>query len=283
MDVVLSIAGSDSCAGAGIQADLKAIAAQGAYGVTAVTAITAQNTQGVRAVSAVSVELLEQQLGSLFDDLPIAAVKTGLLATASQVRGVAAFLRAHPVDVLVVDPVMVATSGDRLQAEDCVAAMRQELLPLATVCTPNHVELTALVGKELPQTRDVVAAAQQLIRDGSGAVVVTGGDRNTAEATDVLVEATRTSLLGAPRVDTTFTHGTGCTFSSALACGLAAGAPLQAAVVAAKAYVSEALQNAIAFGNGRGALEHFGAIRSRELAAVPERSNTRQVTVGEYR
>ena len=262
MDVILSIAGSDSCAGAGIQADIKAIAAHAAYGVTAVTAITAQNTRGVQATFAVPSALLLRQLESLFEDLPIAAVKTGMLATAAQVRCVATFLRAHPPRILVVDPVMIATSGDRLQEEDAVAALREELLPLSTVTTPNRAELAALTATQLQQTQEIAPAAQQLRQEtGCAAVVVTGGDTTTTEVVDLLVVASGAYWIAAPRVDTPSTHGTGCTFSAALACLLAQGKALQQAVVEAKMYVASALQAALDLGNGRGASDHFAAMR----------------------
>lgn len=267
MDVILSIAGSDSCAGAGIQADIKAIAACGGYAVTAVTAITAQNTLGVQAASPVGIDLLRRQLESLFTDVPIAAAKTGMLANAAQVRLVAQFLREHPVPFLVVDPVMVSTSGDLLLEPDAVAVLRDELLPLATVATPNQAELAALVDPTM-RSRPSTESAQALVEAGCRAVLVTGGDAGGDEATDLLVQPHAVRSYRLPRVDTPHTHGTGCTFSAALATRLAQGLALDEAVASAKAYVTEALQGALALGHGRGPSDHLFALRSQDATTA---------------
>jgi hydroxymethylpyrimidine/phosphomethylpyrimidine kinase len=281
MDVVLSIAGSDSCAGAGIQADIKAIAACGGYAVTAITAITAQNTQGVQAASAVGADMLRRQLESLFADVPIASAKTGMLANAEQVRLVVDFLRSHPVPFLVVDPVMVATSGDLLLEADAIAVVREDLLPLATVATPNHAELAALTGRTPGAPFDVQQAAQELLERGCAAIVVTGGDAPQHQAEDLLVQPQRTRSYRAPRIDTPHTHGTGCTFSAALATRLAQGQTLVEAVLAAKVYVNQALRTALALGKGRGPADHLFALR--EFGDTSTASHTGVVSVGEVR
>jgi hydroxymethylpyrimidine/phosphomethylpyrimidine kinase len=281
MDVVLSIAGSDSCAGAGIQADIKAIAACGGYAVTAVTAITAQNTQGVQAASAVGADLLRRQLDSLFVDVPIAAAKTGMLANAEQVRLVVDFLRQHPVPFLVVDPVMVATSGDLLLEPDAIEVVRNLLLPLATVATPNHAELAALVGLSPGTSFDAVEAAHGLLDRGCAAVVVTGGDAGGPDAEDLLVQSHRVRAYRAPRIDTPHTHGTGCTFSAALATRLAQGQTLEEAILAAKVYVNQALHTAVPLGKGRGPADHLFALR--EVGDTTTAGHTDVVAVREER
>lgn len=259
MDVVLSIAGSDSCAGAGIQADIKAIAACGGYAVTAITAITAQNTQGVQAASAVGADMLRRQLESLFADVPIASAKTGMLANAEQVRLVVDFLRSHPVPFLVVDPVMVATSGDLLLEADAIAVVREDLLPLATVATPNHAELAALTGRTPGAPFDVQQAAQELLERGCAAIVVTGGDAPQHQAEDLLVQPQRTRSYRAPRIDTPHTHGTGCALAAGLAAQLARGAALPEAVAAARAFVRRGLEHAVVLGGGINPLNHLEA------------------------
>jgi hydroxymethylpyrimidine/phosphomethylpyrimidine kinase len=227
--------------------------------------------------------MLLRQLASLFDDLPIAAVKTGMLATTAHVRAVATFLRQHPVDIVVVDPVMVATSGDRLQHEDAASALCDELLPLASVATPNVTELAALTGMQAQQPQDLAAAARRLLETGCGAVVVTGGDTTGDTVVDILVDANGTRLISTPRVDTPFTHGTGCTFAAALACCQAQGQSMQQAVVAAKTYVSQTLQAALDLGRGRGATDHFAAWRRAANGPASMPAATPAVTVGELR
>lgn len=268
MDVVLSIAGSDSSAGAGIQADLKSIAACGGYGVTALTAITAQNTQGVQAASPTGVSLLRQQLESLFADVQIRAAKTGMLANAAQVHLVASMLQEQQPPFLVVDPVMVSTSGALLLENDAIDILRRELLPLATVVTPNRQELAVLVDHKVDDIDAAIQAANDLVSSGCAAVLVTGGHFDGGEAVDVLVSRQQTQRFTAPRVDTSHTHGTGCTLSAALATYLAQGQLLEDAITAAKAYVTEALQNALALGQGYGPTDHFYYMRRQDPAAA---------------
>ena len=285
MDVVLSIAGSDSSAGAGIQADLKAIAACGGYGVTALTAITAQNTRGVQASAPVGTTLLRQQLESLFSDVRIGAAKTGMLANAEQVQTVADFLRRHKLVNLVVDPVMVSTSGALLLENDAIEVMRRELLPLATVVTPNRHELAVLADQAIDNMDEAVTAARQLIANGVSAVLITGGHFDESEAADLLVTSQSTQRFAARRVATLHTHGTGCTLSAALATYLAHGLALADAVAAAKGYVTEALRDAIALGQGHGPTDHFYYMRREDPAAALQAlqglHGSRSVSVGE--
>ena len=252
----LTIAGSDSGGGAGIQADLKTFAALGVYGTCAVTAVTAQNTQSVLAVFELPPGLVAAQIDAVVTDIGADAVKTGMLANAAIIEVVAAKVREHGLQPLVVDPVMVAKSGDRLLREDAVAALREQLLPLATVLTPNLPEAEVLLGHPLATWDDIRAGAKELVALGAGAVVMKGGHRE-GPATDLLYDGQEFHEYTASRVDTTSTHGTGCTFASAIAAGLAKGESLRGAVAYAKAYVTKALQSAYPIGHGHGPVHHF--------------------------
>ena len=243
MPSVLTIAGSDSSAGAGIQADLKTFAALGVYGTCAITAITAQNTRGVAAVLETPPGIVAAQIDAIVADIRPDAVKTGMLASAPIVEVVAAKLREHRLSNLVVDPVMVAKSGDRLLREDAVTALRELLLPLAAVVTPNLPEAGVLAGFA--------------IGSDARAVVVKGGHREGAQVVDVLYDGATFRDYSAPRIDTTSTHGTGCTFASAIAAYLARGEPLAEAVGQAKEYLTEALRRAYPIGGGHGPVHHF--------------------------
>ncbi|MCH8026173.1 MAG: bifunctional hydroxymethylpyrimidine kinase/phosphomethylpyrimidine kinase [Chloroflexi bacterium] len=254
--IVLTIAGSDSGAGAGIQADLKTFAALGIYGASAITAITAQNTQRVTQVLELSPEIVAAQIDAVVEDMPVAVVKTGMLGSAEVVKIVAAKVREHGLQPLVVDPVMVATSGDRLLPEEAVLTLREELLPLAAVLTPNVPEAEALLGRPLASWDDLRAGAEELATMGAGAVVITGGHRE-GPATDLLYDGHEFREYTAHRVDTEHTHGTGCTFASAIAAALAKGSDVRGAVAMAKAYVTRALQSAYAVGEGHGPVHHF--------------------------
>jgi hydroxymethylpyrimidine/phosphomethylpyrimidine kinase len=254
---VLTIAGSDSSAGAGIQADLKTFAALGVYGTCAITAITAQNTLGVSAVQEMPPGIVAAQIEAVVTDIRPDAVKTGMLASGPIIEVVAAKVREHSLPNLVVDPVMVAKSGDRLLREDAVAALRELLLPLATVVTPNLPEAEALSGRPVRTDEDVRAAAEEIVRLGARAVVVKGGHRESAEAVDVLYDGKAFREYTAPRIETASTHGTGCTFASAIAACLARGMPLADAVGEAKAYLTEALRRAYPIGGGHGPVNHF--------------------------
>jgi len=257
MPSVLTIAGSDSSAGAGIQADLKTFAALGVYGTCAITAITAQNTLGVSAVQEMPPGIVAAQIDAVVTDIRPDAVKTGMLASAPIIEVVAAKAREYGLPNLVVDPVMVAKSGDRLLREDAVAALRELLLPLATVVTPNLPEAEALTGRPVRSGENVRRAAEEIVRLGARAVVVKGGHRESAEAIDVLYDGKAFREYSAPRVETTSTHGTGCTFASAIAACLARGMPLADAVAEAKAYLTEALRRAYPIGGGHGPVNHF--------------------------
>jgi hydroxymethylpyrimidine/phosphomethylpyrimidine kinase len=255
--VALTIAGSDSGAGAGIQADLKTFAALGVYGVTVITAITAQNTVGVRAAHEVDLKTIEAQLDAVAEDFSIAAVKTGMLSSAAIIEVVARGIQRHRLSPLVVDPVMVAKSGDRLLREDAVEALRRILLPLARLVTPNIPEAEVLAGTTIRSRDDRIAAARTIIGLGAEAVVIKGGHGEEDPVVDILVDANGVEEFAAPRITTTSTHGTGCTFSAAIAAGLARGSDLRTAVADAREYLSSALRDAPGLGHGHGPLQHF--------------------------
>jgi hydroxymethylpyrimidine/phosphomethylpyrimidine kinase len=253
----MTVAGSDSGAGAGIQADLKTFAALGVYGVSAITAVTAQNTLGVTAVFELPADMVAAQIDAIAEDMGADAVKTGMLASAEIIAVVAERVQRHGLRNLVVDPVMVAKSGDPLLRADAVDALRHQLLPLATVVTPNLPEAEVLVGRSLESEEDLEAAARQIASWGAEAVVVKGGHRPGPEAVDLLYWRGTFQRLAAPRVETASTHGTGCTFASAIAAGLACGLEVPEAVARAKEYLTEALRRAYPVGRGRGPVDHF--------------------------
>lgn len=255
----LTIAGSDSGAGAGIQADLKTFAALGVYGASAISAVTAQNTQGVQSVMPVPPEFVAAQVHSVLSDMPVAAIKTGMLPDAAAITTVARALRevARP---LVVDPVMVATSGDRLLPSSAVAALCDWLLPLAQLITPNIPEAAALLNT--PAATDVDTMQRQakaLLAFGCRAVLLKGGHLPGAEAADVYCDARGCQLLRAPRVATHNTHGTGCTLAAAVCARLGLGDSPERAARHAKAYLSRALRyaDALSVGGGAGPVHHF--------------------------
>jgi hydroxymethylpyrimidine/phosphomethylpyrimidine kinase len=256
--VVLTIAGSDSGGGAGIQADLKTFAAMGVYGASAITAVTAQNTERVTRVFELPPDLVSAQIDAVVSDIGADAVKTGMLANAEIIEIVAAKVRESALAgrPLVVDPVMVAKGGDRLLREDAVEALRSRLLPLTTVLTPNLPEAEVLLGRPLGSWDEIRAGAKELVALGAGAVVMKGGHRE-GPATDLLYDGAEFREYTATRVDTRNTHGTGCTFASAIAAGLARGESLRGAVALAKAYVTKALQSAYPVGHGHGPVHHF--------------------------
>ena len=252
----LTVAGSDSGGGAGIQADLKTFAALGVYGASVITAITAQNTLGVRAVQEIDPPVIAAQIDAVLEDIGADAVKTGMLASVPVIETVAAGLRRHGVTRLVVDPVMVAKSGDRLLAADAVGALRDHLLPLALVVTPNLPEAEALTGVTISDEDDMRAAARRLAAAGPRWVVVKGGHR-AGNPDDLLYDGSTFTLLPGERVPTRNTHGTGCTFAAAIAAGLARGLDVPAAVRDAKAYLTEALRHSYAVGAGHSPVNHF--------------------------
>jgi len=253
----LTIAGSDSGGGAGIQADLKTFAALGVYGTCAITAITAQNTQRVIDVFELPPGLVAAQIEAVVSDIGADAVKTGMLSSAAIIEVVAAKVREHDLRPLVVDPVMVAKSGDRLLREDAIAALRDQIVPLATVLTPNVAEAEVLLGRPLATWDDIRAGARELVSLGAQAVVMKGGHREGIAVVDLLYDGHEFHEFTATRVDTTSTHGTGCTFASAIAAGLAKGESLRGSVAMAKAYVTKALQSAYPVGHGHGPVHHF--------------------------
>jgi hydroxymethylpyrimidine/phosphomethylpyrimidine kinase len=262
--IALTIAGSDSSGGAGIQADLKTFTALGVYGASVITALTAQNTRGVQGVEAVSAGFVAAQLASVLSDLDIGAVKTGMLANAEIVETVARALGAVRPRPLVVDPVMVATSGDRLLEPPAVDAIRRALAPRATVITPNLEEAAVLLGcSRAGDQAEMREQAAALLGLGCQAVLLKGGHGAGAEAIDVLADAAGVESFASPRIDTRHAHGTGCTLSAAIAALLAAGAPLREAVSRAKSFVWHGLQGGrtLGVGGGRGPLDHLFAIR----------------------
>lgn len=258
MATALTIAGSDSGGGAGIQADLKTFAALGVYGTSAITAVTAQNTLGVTAIAELDPSMVAAQIDAIAGDIPPDAVKTGMLANAEIIAMVAGKVREHRLLNLVVDPVMVAKGGDRLLREDAIDALRRLLIPLAAVVTPNLPEAEALVESELKTDDDIRKAARAIVRMGAAAVIIKGGHRADPEmATDILYDGKSFREFSAPRIRTTSTHGTGCTFASAIAAYLALGYGLEEAVGQAKTYLTEALRHARPIGSGHGPVHHF--------------------------
>ena len=256
---VLSIAGSDSGGGAGIQADLKTFAALGCYGMTAITAITAQNTQGVRAIHGIPPEMLRAQIDAVVEDIGVDAVKIGMLHSPEIVAVVADAVRRHGLPHVVLDPVMVATSGDRLIAAETVQVLVRELFPLAEVVTPNLDEAALLLGHAIDGPVALDAAARELLALGAPAVLLKGGHLAGDAVIDVLIETGgQLTRLEAPRIATRNGHGTGCTLSSAIAAHLALGLPLAQAVTAARAYILGAIAAGaeVRTGQGTGPLNH---------------------------
>ncbi len=259
MKIALTIAGSDSGGGAGIQADLKTFHQFGVYGTSAVVAITAQNTRGVTAVHAVPVETVEAQLQALADDLAPDACKTGMLATAALVEIVARGISRHGFGNYVLDPVMVATSGDRLLDRDAERSVARLLVPHAKLVTPNVDEARILVEDEIASVDDLERAGRALVRLGAGAALVKGGHLDGDTVTDVLVTPAGVRRFSHPRIVTSSTHGTGCTLSAAITAGLALGRSVEDAVEDALGYVHRAIAEAPGLGGGHGPLNHFVA------------------------
>jgi hydroxymethylpyrimidine/phosphomethylpyrimidine kinase len=265
--IALTIAGSDSSGGAGIQADLKTFSALGVYGASAITALTAQNTQGVEAVLVVPPDFVARQIKVVARDLKVGAVKIGMLATSEVIEAVAGALEALPGVPVVLDPVMVAASGDVLLDEDAIATLKSVLLPRAIVIIPNLPEAAQLVGAPQASDEDEMRAqARQLKRLGAQAVLIKGGHAKGASSVDLLLDGEGEMRLEAPRVPTKNDHGTGCTLSSAIAAELAKGASLREAAAAAKAYVTAAIATAdeLEIGKGRGPVHHFHAVWPRK-------------------
>lgn len=255
MYTALTIAGSDCSGGAGIQADLKTMLANGVYGMSAITALTAQNTTGVSAIMNVTPEFLGQQLDSIFTDIFPDAVKIGMVSDKELIRVIAAKLKQYQPKHVVVDPVMVATSGARLIAEDAVEVLQQELFPLATVLTPNIPETEILWGAAITDAQGMLAAAQTIAARYNCAVLCKGG-HSINDANDLLWVGADYQWFKGKRIDNPNTHGTGCTLSSAIASNLAKGQALQAAVANAKEYISGALGAMLDLGKGSGPMDH---------------------------
>jgi hydroxymethylpyrimidine/phosphomethylpyrimidine kinase len=267
---VLIVAGSDSGGGAGIQADIKTVTALGGYAATAVTALTAQNTRGVFGVVGVEPAFIRQQIDLVLDDIGADAIKTGMLHSVAVIEAVAGALEARleagsgadaAKPPLVVDPVMVAQSGDPLLAEDAVAALAARLIPLADLITPNLPEAGRLLGRTVTRAEEMERAAQDLLGLGCGAVLLKGGHLEAETLSDLLVTAEGCERFEHPRIDTPHTHGTGCTLASAIATGLAQGLALRAAVERALAYLQEAIRSAPGLGHGHGPVNHGHTVR----------------------
>ena len=254
--VALTIAGSDSGGGAGIQADLKTFAAHGVYGLSAITAVTAQNTVAVTGVQEIEPELVSAQIAAVVSDFPVGAAKTGMLSSAPIIRAVAKAVEDHELRV-VVDPVMVAKSGDRLLRPDAVDALREELLPRAALLTPNVPEASDLTGLRVENEDEMRAAGEKLLEMGARAVLMKGGHLDGDPVVDLFLEGNRAVRFGGHRIHTRATHGTGCTLSAAVAANLALGRTLPEAVKQARRYLRTAMFRATPLGQGHGPLGHL--------------------------
>jgi hydroxymethylpyrimidine/phosphomethylpyrimidine kinase len=258
--VALTIAGSDSSGGAGIQADLKTFAALGVYGASVITALTAQNTSGVTGIHLVPADFVTAQIDAVFSDLDVKAVKIGMVAQLATIDAIVAGLTRWSPKHIVLDPVMVATSGDRLLATDAVEALRTKLLPRVSLITPNLPEAAALLDEPVAVTETAIESqGKRLLALGCPAVLIKGGHGQGTESIDYLVSGNGIVALAAPRIPTKNTHGTGCSLSSAIAAGLAKGEDIETAVHKAKAWVSAAIAAAdrLGIGQGNGPIHHF--------------------------
>jgi hydroxymethylpyrimidine/phosphomethylpyrimidine kinase len=258
--IALTIAGSDSSGGAGIQADLKTFAALGVYGASVITALTAQNTAGVNAIHQVPPEFVAAQMDAVFSDLSIGAVKIGMVAQARTIEAIEAGLARWSPKYVILDPVMVASSGDRLLAAEAVAALRSKLIPRASLITPNLPEAAALLDEPIAEGEAAIESqGKRLLELGCSVVLIKGGHGQGAESIDYLITAKAIVALAAPRIATRNTHGTGCSLSSAVAAGLAKGEEMETAVRNAKAWVSAAIAAAdrLGVGQGHGPIHHF--------------------------
>jgi hydroxymethylpyrimidine/phosphomethylpyrimidine kinase len=255
---LLVIAGSDSSGGAGIQADIKTATALGAYAMTAITSVTVQNTQGVHAIHPIPVSIVRAQIVSALEDIGADAIKIGMLGSADMVEAVAQTLASHARNIaLVVDPVMEAKGGAALLEDDAANTLMVSLFPLANLITPNVPEAARLTGLPIETAADCAQAGQSLLATGAGAVLVKGGHLAGETVIDVLVSKGSAQRLTAPRLNTTSTHGTGCTLATAIAVGLAQGVPLIDAIRRARSFVQEAIRTAPGFGHGHGPLNHM--------------------------
>ena len=265
MKTALTIAGSDSSGGAGIQADLKTMIANGVYAMTAITALTAQNTTGVQGIFEVTPEFLEQQIDSVFTDIRPDAVKIGMVSSVGLIESITKKLKQYEAENIVVDPVMVATSGSRLISEDAIGALKELLLPMATVLTPNIPETEVLSGMEVKTADDMITAAKYISETYHCAVLCKGGHQLN-DANDLLYRNGDYKWFNGKRIDNPNTHGTGCTLSSAIASNLAKGYDLDTAVERAKAYISGALAAMLDLGQGSGPMDHGFDFRGKGFA-----------------
>lgn len=259
--IALTIAGSDSGGGAGIQADIKTFSALGVYGASVITAITAQNTHGVTGVHPIPAEMVRAQIDAVLGDLDVRAIKIGMVAEPQVIAAIAEGLAGSAIPV-VVDPVMVAASGHRLLGEGAEDALREKLLPIASLVTPNLPEAAVILGVRQARDEDEMVTQAEALAEMTEAVLLKGGHLTGPEATDILVTPAGVTTLSAPRIETQNTHGTGCTLSSAIAAHLARGASLEEAVTRAKAYLSAAIAAAdrLQIGSGHGPVHHFHAL-----------------------
>lgn len=271
MFTALTIAGSDSGGGAGIQADLKAFHANGVFGMSVLTAVTAQNTREVRSALTLPTALVRDQLEAIFDDLPVDVIKTGMLATAELIELIAEILADRATAPLVIDPVMVSKSGFALISDEAVATLRSRLIPLATLITPNTHEASRLLGRPIETLDHVREAAKDLCELGCRAALVKGGHLPGEESCDVLFDGAASHVFAAPRVDTPHTHGTGCTLGSAIAANLAKGLPMIEAVDRAKRYVQGAIEHSLPLGEGHGPTHHFWFLDGTGLFPADDR------------
>lgn len=259
MKKVLTIAGSDSCGGAGIQADLKTFAAHGVYGMSVITAVTAQNTQGVSAVQDIRPEMIAKQIDAIFEDIQVDALKIGMVSVIETIKTIGLKLREHKAGNIVLDPVMISKSGYPLLQEDAREALVEYLFPLAAVVTPNIPEAEAITGIRIKKVQDMKEAARIFSSLGPAYVLIKGGHLE-AEATDILFDGEVFYAYQAPRFSTKNTHGTGCTLSSAIASNLARGLEIPQAVEMSKKYITAAIEHSFSIGQGVGPIHHFYAL-----------------------
>ncbi len=256
MKNVLTIAGSDSCGGAGIQADLKTFCAHGVYGMSVITAVTAQNTQGVLAVQDIAEDIIAQQIQAIFEDIEVAATKIGMVSQAATIKIIAEQLKKYQASLIVVDPVMVSKSGYKLLQPNAEQALIHELLPLATVVTPNIPEAEVITGMKITDAKDMENAAAKIKSTGCSGVLIKGGHL-AGDATDLYYDGCEYTYLPQSRIETKNTHGTGCTLSSAIAANLGRGLPVLAAIMKAKQYITMAIEHSFSIGHGVGPTHHL--------------------------
>jgi hydroxymethylpyrimidine/phosphomethylpyrimidine kinase len=263
MKVALTIAGSDSSGGAGIQADLKTFQAHGVFGMSAVTAVTVQNTQKVYDIQEMEPRIVHDQITCLFEDSTIHAVKIGMVSSIELIEAISKALKTVKPPPVVLDPVMISKSGYRLLNQDAQDALAQYLFPLSEVITPNIYEAEALIGETIRTVDEMKAAAEKIIKLGADKVVVKGGHLGEDRATDILFDGQEFKTLESRRVETKNTHGTGCTFSSAIAANIALGKSFFEAVALAKTYITGAIENSLSIGKGHGPTHHFFDLYAR--------------------